>query len=93
ENAQRLQNKGLGRRAAAVLGTRQVFFAVVATTAVLVSVFVPISFLPSEAGRLFREFGFVLAVSVIISSFVALSLVPALAAKFDLATDDSAPGR
>ncbi|MEE8230570.1 MAG: efflux RND transporter permease subunit, partial [Qipengyuania citrea] len=54
ENAQRLQNKGLGRRAAAVLGTRQVFFAVVATTAVLVSVFVPISFLPSEAGRLFR---------------------------------------
>ncbi len=84
ENAQRLQNKGLGRRAAAVLGTRQVFFAVVATTAVLVSVFVPISFLPSEAGRLFREFGFVLAVAVIISSFVALSLVPALAARFDL---------
>ena len=87
ENAQRLQNKGLGRRAAAVLGTRQVFFAVVATTAVLVSVFVPISFLPSEAGRLFREFGFVLAVAVIISSFVALSLVPALAARFDLTGD------
>ncbi|MBX7483550.1 efflux RND transporter permease subunit [Qipengyuania qiaonensis] len=86
ENTQRLQNKGLGRRAAAVVGTRQVFFAVVATTAVLVSVFVPISFLPSEAGRLFREFGFVLSVAVIISSFVALSLVPALAAKFDLTT-------
>ncbi|WP_240530278.1 efflux RND transporter permease subunit [Novosphingobium sp. PC22D] len=93
ENAQRLQNKGLGQRAAAVLGTRQVFFAVVATTAVLVSVFVPISFLPSEAGRLFREFGFVLAVAVIISSFVALSLVPALAARFDLTGDDDAPGR
>jgi hydrophobe/amphiphile efflux-1 (HAE1) family protein len=86
ENAQRLQNKGLGKRAAAVLGTRQVFFAVIATTAVLVSVFVPISFLPSEAGRLFREFGFVLALAVIISSFVALSLVPALAAKMDLRT-------
>jgi len=84
ENAQRLQNKGLGRRAAAVVGTRQVFFAVVATTAVLVSVFVPISFLPSETGRLFREFGFVLAVAVVLSSFVALSLVPALAARFDL---------
>ena len=84
ENTQRLQNKGLGRRAAAVVGTRQVFFAVVATTAVLVSVFLPISFLPSEAGRLFREFGFVLSVAVIISSFVALSLVPALSAKFDL---------
>ncbi|MEW4448914.1 efflux RND transporter permease subunit [Qipengyuania sp. JC766] len=93
ENAQRLQNKGLGRRAAAVLGTRQVFFAVVATTAVLVSVFVPISFLPSEAGRLFREFGFVLAVAVIISSFVALSLVPALAARFDLTGKDEEPGR
>ncbi|MBL4895505.1 MAG: efflux RND transporter permease subunit, partial [Erythrobacter sp.] len=61
-------------------------FAVVATTAVLVSVFLPISFLPSEAGRLFREFGFVLSFAVIISSFVALSLVPALAAKFDLRT-------
>ena len=93
ENAQRLQNKGLGRRAAAVIGTRQVFFAVVATTAVLVSVFVPISFLPSEAGRLFREFGFVLAVSVILSSFVALSLVPALAAKFDLTNGDGENGR
>ncbi|MEH6791793.1 efflux RND transporter permease subunit [Parasphingorhabdus sp.] len=93
ENAQRLQNKGMGRRAAAVVGTRQVFFAVVATTAVLVSVFVPISFLPSEAGRLFREFGFVLAVAVIISSFVALSLVPALAARFDLTSDNDNPGR
>lgn len=93
ENAQRLQNKGLGRRAAAVVGTRQVFFAVVATTAVLVSVFVPISFLPSEAGRLFREFGFVLAVSVILSSFVALTLVPALAAKFDLTSGDAEHGR
>ena len=52
ENTQRLQNKGLGRRAAAVVGTRQVFFAVIATTAVLVSVFLPISFLPSQAGPL-----------------------------------------
>ena len=93
ENAQRLQNKGLGRRAAAVIGTRQVFFAVVATTAVLVSVFVPISFLPSEVGRLFREFGFVLAVAVILSSFVALSLVPALAARFDLTSEKEDSGR
>ncbi len=91
ENTQRLQNKGLGRRAAAVVGTRQVFFAVVATTAVLVSVFVPISFLPSETGRLFREFGFVLSVAVLISSFIALSLVPALAARIDL-TNGAADG-
>ena len=81
ENIQRQRQEGLRSRAAAVLGTRQVFFAVVATTAVLVSVFVPISFLPSTAGRLFREFGIVLASAVIISSFVALSIVPAAAAK------------
>ena len=81
ENIQRRRHQGLGARAAAVLGTRQVFFAVVATTAVLISVFVPIALLPSTAGRLFREFGFVLAVAVAISSFVALSLVPAAAAR------------
>ena len=81
ENIQRRRGPALASRAAAVLGTRQVFFAVVATTVTLVSVFVPISFLPSTAGRLFREFGFVLAIAVSISSFVALSLVPALAAR------------
>ncbi len=81
ENIQRRRAAGMGARAAAVIGTREVFFAVVATTAVLVAVFVPIAFLPSTAGRLFREFGGVLAGSVIISSFVALSLVPTLTAK------------
>lgn len=81
ENIQRQRGLGLGARAAAVVGTRQVFFAVVTTSIVLISVFVPIAFLPSTAGRLFREFGFVLAVAVTISSFVALSLVPAMAAR------------
>ena len=81
ENIQRRRAQGLGARAAAVLGTRQVFFAVVTTSAVLVSVFVPIAFLPSTAGRLFREFGVVLAVAVAISSFVSLSLVPAAASR------------
>ena len=84
ENIQRRRSMGLGARAAAVLGTREVFFAVVATTAVLASVFIPIAFLPSTAGRLFREFGGVLAGAVIISSFVALSLVPALTARLPL---------
>ena len=81
ENIQRRRGQGLGARAAAVLGTRQVFFAVVTTTAVLVSVFVPIAFLPSTAGRLFREFGLVLAIAVVISSFVSLSLVAAAASR------------
>jgi len=81
ENIQRRKAQGLPSRAAAAVGARQVFFAVIATTLTLISVFVPISFLPSTAGRLFQEFGFVLAIAVAISSFVALTLAPAMAAR------------
>ena len=81
ESVQRQRAKGTGPSAAAVIGTRKVFFAVIATTAVLIAVFVPIAFLPGTAGRLFQEFGLVLAVAVAISSFVALSLVPAVMAR------------
>jgi len=81
ENIQRQRARGRPPYAAAVLGTRQVFFAVLATTATLISVFLPIAFLPSMAGRLFSEFGFVLAFAVAISSFVALSLCPMLASR------------
>ena len=93
ENIQRLASQGVKPRAAAVLGTRQVFFAVVATTATLISVFTPISFLPSTAGRLFGEFGFVLAVAVCISSFVALTAVPMLASRLRQRTPASGTGR
>jgi HAE1 family hydrophobic/amphiphilic exporter-1 len=79
----------LGPRAAAVLGTRQVFFAVLATTATLVSVFIPISFFPGTAGRLFSEFGFVLAFAVILSCFTALTLSPMLASRWIGAHDDA----
>jgi HAE1 family hydrophobic/amphiphilic exporter-1 len=65
ENIERRRRQGLGPRAAAVLGTRQVFFAVVATTAVLASVFIPISFFPGTAGRLISEFGIVLAIALV----------------------------
>jgi len=85
ENIQRRQAQGIGAKAAAVIGTQQVFFAVLATTATLVAVFVPISFLPSTAGRLFREFGFMLAATVLISSFVALTLCPMIASRLPLA--------
>ena len=81
ENVYRHRAMGLKPLAAAVVGTRQVFFAVIATTATLVAVFLPIAFLPSNAGRLFTEFGIVLAVAVAISSFVALSLCPLLASR------------
>ncbi|MEO1457903.1 MAG: efflux RND transporter permease subunit [Pseudomonadota bacterium] len=88
ENVQRRRNEGMGRRAAAVVGTREVFFAVIATTATLIAVFVPISFLPSEAGRIFSEFGFVLAVTVALSSFVALSVCPMIASLLPSLGDD-----
>ena len=79
----------LGPRAAAVLGTRQVFFAVLATTATLVSVFIPISFFPGTAGRLFSEFGFVLAFAVMLSCFTALTLCPMLASRWIGEHDDA----
>ncbi|MFC3230975.1 efflux RND transporter permease subunit [Marinibaculum pumilum] len=88
ENIQRRKAQGLRPLAAAVLGTRQVFFAVLATTATLISVFLPIAFLPSTAGRLFTEFGFVLAVAVAISSFVALTLCPMLASRLPAGGQD-----
>lgn len=81
ENIVRRRNMGLGPRAAAVLGAEEVFFAVIATTATLVAVFVPISFLPGQTGGLFREFGFVLAMAVLLSCVVALTLCPMLASR------------
>lgn len=90
ENIQRWRAMGYGKRAAALLGTREILFAVMATTATLVAVFVPISFMPGQAGRLFSEFGFVLAFSILISSFVALTLCPMLNVK--LGSDKNAHG-
>lgn len=81
ENIVRRRNEGMGPRAAAVLGTNEVFFAVIATTATLVAVFVPLSFLPGQTGGLFREFGFVLAMAILLSAVVSLSLCPMLASR------------
>ena len=81
ENITRRRAMGLGPRAAAVLGTKEVFFAVVATTATLIAVFIPLSFLPGQTGRLFREFGFTLAIAVGLSAIVALSMVPMLSSR------------
>ena len=81
ENIVRRRSDGMGARAAAVLGTQQVFFAVLATTTTLAAVFVPLSFLPGQTGGLFREFGFTLAIAVLLSSITALTLCPVLAAR------------
>ena len=82
ENIERRRAQGLRKRAAAVVGTREIVFAVISTTATLAAVFVPISFLPGQAGKLFSEFGFTLAFAVCVSSFVALTLCPMLSVKF-----------
>lgn len=66
---------------AAEKGTAEIFFAVIATTVALAAVFLPVIFLQGLTGRLFREFGIVLAGAVIISSFVALTFTPMLASK------------
>ena len=66
---------------AATKGSAEIFFAVVSTTVALAAVFLPVIFLQGLTGRLFREFGIVIAGSVIISSFVALTLTPMLGGK------------
>ena len=79
-----------------MIGTREIVFAVLATTATLIAVFVPISFMPGIVGNLFSEFGFVLAFAVTISSLVALTVCPMLAAKLGAShtppSADKAPG-
>ncbi|MBK1645637.1 multidrug transporter AcrB [Thiocapsa imhoffii] len=77
----RMEEYGESRLVAAYRGTRQVGFAVVATTVVLISVFVPIAFLQGDVGRLFSEFALTMAAAVAFSSFVALSLSPMLASQ------------
>jgi HAE1 family hydrophobic/amphiphilic exporter-1 len=92
ENITRRRAMGLGPRAAAVLGTEEVFFAVVATTLTLAAVFIPLSFLPGQTGLLFREFGFTLAISVALSAVVALTLAPMLASRLLKPHADKKPG-
>ncbi|MDH4014826.1 MAG: efflux RND transporter permease subunit, partial [Chromatiales bacterium] len=77
----RMEEYGESRLVAAFRGTRQVAFAVIATTVVLVAVFVPIAFLQGDVGRLFSEFALTMAAAVVFSSFVALSLSAMLASK------------
>ncbi|WP_207827444.1 efflux RND transporter permease subunit [Brevundimonas pondensis] len=81
ENIQRRLDHGEPPLIAAERGARQVFFAVVATTVVLLSVFAPLLFLPGYVGRLFVELAAAIAAAVAFSAFLALSLSPMLASK------------
>ena len=81
ENIQRRADLGEPPLVAAKRGTEQVAFAVIATTAVLVAVFLPVGFMEGNSGRLFRELSVALASAVAISAFVALTLTPMMSSK------------
>ncbi len=81
ENIYRRIEEGQQPLLAALEGSKEIGFAVVATTLVLVAVFVPLSFIQGDIGRLFSEFGITLAAAVIFSSLVALTLSPMMSSK------------
>ena len=81
ENIYRRIEDGQRPLLAALEGSKEIGFAVIATTLVLVSVFVPLSFIRGDIGRLFSEFGITLAAAVIFSSLVALTLTPMMSSK------------
>lgn len=81
ENIFKKMEEGLSPVEAAKEGTREIYFAVISTSLTLAAVFLPVIFLEGFVGRLFREFGVVIAGAVLISAFVSLTLTPMLNAK------------
>lgn len=81
ENIYRRIEEGQQPLLAALDGSKEIGFAVIATTAVLVAVFIPLSFIQGDIGRLFSEFGITLAAAVMFSSLVALTLSPMMSSK------------
>ncbi|MDZ4752096.1 MAG: efflux RND transporter permease subunit [Flavobacteriales bacterium] len=78
ENIYKKIEKGMDKYTAVRLGVKEIFFAVISTSITLAVVFIPVIFLEGFTGRLFREFGVVLASAVLISAFVSLTLTPVL---------------
>lgn len=78
ENIFKRIEQGMDKFRAAMEGTREIFFAVISTSLTLAIVFIPVIFLQGFTGRLFREFGIVVANAVLISSLVSLTLTPVL---------------
>lgn len=81
ENIYTKVEHGMGPMEAGLKGSREIYFAIIATTISLVAVFFPIVFLQGVTGRLFREFSLVIVGAVTISAFVALSLTPMLSSR------------
>ena len=78
ENIFKRIEQGMNKFQAALEGTREIFFAVISTSLTLAIVFIPVIFLQGFTGRLFREFGIVVASAVLISALVSLTLTPVL---------------
>src|SRR5690606_3612035 len=76
ENIFRHMEEGMSRRQAALQGSREIAFAVIAMTLTLASVFAPLAFATGRTGRLFIEFALTLAGAVMVSGFMALTLTP-----------------
>jgi multidrug efflux pump len=91
ENINRRMSLGEPSLLASYQGTRQVGFAVIATTMVLLSVFLPISLLQGNVGRLFTEFAITIATAVVFSSIVALTLTPVMCASLLKKTSTKTP--
>lgn len=81
ENIYAKIEEGMSPWEASLQGSKEIYFAVISTTVTLAAVFLPVIFLQGITGRLFREFGIVVAGSVIISAFVSLTLTPMLSSK------------
>jgi len=81
ENIYKKMERGMGKWQAAMEGSKEIYFAVIATSITLAVVFLPIIFLQGFVGSLFREFGIVVAGAVLISAFVSLTLTPVLNVK------------
>ncbi|MCS6973220.1 MAG: efflux RND transporter permease subunit [Cyclobacteriaceae bacterium] len=81
ENIYTKIEEGEDPKSAAKRGSTEIYFAVISTTVALVAVFLPVIFLEGLTGRLFREFGMVVASAVVISSFVSLTLTPMMSSR------------
>jgi len=81
ENIYKKLEQGMNKYRAAREGSKEIFFAVISTSITLAVVFLPIFFLQGFVGRLFREFGVVVAGAVLVSCFVSLTLTPVLSVK------------
>jgi len=81
ENIYQKIEKGMNPREAAFRGSKEIVFAIISTTITLAAVFLPVIFLQGLTGRLFREFGVVVAGSVLVSAFISLTLTPMMSSR------------